>query len=129
MGVTCAPSLHHVGLMLTSLWEPASFDDGAFYRISNPTFEARTPLCTREYGDVTNRLASWSGYEEITSCEVCGSPPPSSAQIAGTVRNSDNIPIEGVTVSLDDGLRTDQTDAQGHYVLHDVPAGTYTVLV
>jgi len=52
-------------------WEPPSFTPGAYYRVYDATFQTMDPWCTREFGDVTSRLASWSRYEQITSCGVC----------------------------------------------------------
>jgi len=65
------------------LWQPSSFTPGAYYRVYDSNFQAMDPLCTREYGNVTNRLASWSRYEQIASCDVCGAPPPITPTPAG----------------------------------------------
>jgi murein DD-endopeptidase MepM/ murein hydrolase activator NlpD len=53
------------------LWQPPSFTPEAFYRIYNPEL-ASADLCTIEYGNITKQIASWSGYEEIASCDECG---------------------------------------------------------
>jgi len=58
------------------LWQPPDFTPGAYYRVYDPAFDTMDPLCTREYGNVTNRLISWSRYEQIASCAECGVPPP-----------------------------------------------------
>ena len=52
------------------------------------------------------------------------------ADLAGTVKDTDGTPIEGVTVTAQSGevVKTARTDAAGYYVLADLdPERTYTV--
>lgn len=52
---------------------------------------------------------------------------PRSGAIAGTVRTRDGKPAEFVTVSIR-GLKSVQVNAGGHFVMKDVPAGTYSLI-
>jgi len=134
-------------------WEPPSFTPGAYYRVYDATFQTMDPWCTREFGDVTSRLASWSRYEQITSCGVCAvtatptgttvptrtptrtptlSPtptrtsPPTAYTVSGWVTDGSNNPISGVTISDGTG-HTTTTDSNGNYTLGGLAAGMYTL--
>ena len=53
----------------------------------------------------------------------------SNGSIQGTVRGEDNQPLEGALVAIDALRLTALTNANGRYVLQNVPAGNHTVTV
>jgi hypothetical protein len=55
-----------------------------------------------------------------------GSPQPSGYVISGTVKDSSNNPISGVTISDGQG-RTTTTDANGNYILSGYVSGSFNI--
>jgi Ca-activated chloride channel family protein len=53
--------------------------------------------------------------------------PVATGRIEGTVRDLNGAPIAGVAVTVDGTALSASSDARGHYVLSQVPAGTWTV--
>lgn len=47
--------------------------------------------------------------------------------IAGTVTGPDGKPLSGVSITLDDAMRTETTDGQGHFRFDRVPEGKATI--
>jgi hypothetical protein len=54
-----------------------------------------------------------------------GTPPPGTASLQGQVTDMENVPLIGVTVTLD-SLQT-STDINGYYLLSGIAPGNYTV--
>ena len=52
-------------------WQPSNITLNTYYRISNPTFETAASCYLSGIGDITDKIASWSQHEQITSCDVC----------------------------------------------------------
>jgi hypothetical protein len=56
-----------------------------------------------------------------------GYSSPATGNIAGTVKDDSGIAILGATVVVEEADLSAITDADGHYLLENIPAGTYNV--
>lgn len=109
-------------LLPTSLNTPAA---QGFYIINSAYVPEDQPLyvmCTITDGGTTS--LDWSAGT-VTFVDQAHSH----GMIAGTVVNSDSLPVEGAEVFLSEHPVTDTTDAQGNFQINDIEPGIYALTV
>jgi len=114
-GVSCTggigfgyPIFSPCGSSTLYLWQPNTLPTDGFYRIYDATFAALDfPLCIQNRGNVTNKVANWSQYEPIASCEVCKilpdtTPPAAVANLVPDLINPGQVKLSWIAPG-DDG--------------------------
>jgi iron complex outermembrane receptor protein len=65
----------------------------------------------------------------LSASATVGGPPASGGLVKGAVTTSDGKPAASVTVQVKGTKRSTQTDEDGHFTLHNVSPGNYTLEV
>ncbi len=96
------------------------------YTIKNVPIGAYTITANKnDYVSKNQQVTISAEGQKITGVDFVLDPSaPTKGKISGRVTYG-VTPLQGVSVS--DGTRSSQTDANGNYVIADIPAGTYTL--
>jgi uncharacterized membrane protein len=81
--------------------------------------------------EVTLRVTDLAGHWAIDTVwvNVSAVDDPSKGVISGRVRDENGDPVEGALVTVADTPFFARTDAAGHYIIDDIPSGTYELYV
>jgi hypothetical protein len=100
-------------------------------------FYCKTIGTSRTRYAYSDDIEFFPAFPTLTSVNLTGQVPKTSFLYAvdtgvpslnGFVYDTSNIPVAGATVQILNGEQT-TTDEQGHYIIHNVDAGTYGVTV
>ena len=104
----------------------ATTNSQGYYQITDVPAGNKTVTASKSgYNSQSKTVTVVAG--QTTTVDFSLTPVPTTGTIQGTVKDTNNQPIQGATVSVEGTSLQATTNSQGYYQITDVPAGNKTV--
>jgi protocatechuate 3,4-dioxygenase beta subunit len=104
----------------------ATTNSQGYYQITDVPAGNKTVTASKSgYNSQSKTVTVVAG--QTTTVDFSLTPVPTTGTIQGTVKDTNNQPIQGATVSVEGTSLQATTNSQGYYQITDIPAGNKTV--